>query len=67
MQNKRCAIHLANGTKAFTETSFAWIVSNIRSVGTTIHCVDEDGTEYEAFHLSIDIDRNVVAGSWFKI
>jgi hypothetical protein len=34
---------------------------------TTIECFDMDGNEYEAFHLTIDVDRNLIANSWFQI
>lgn len=62
---QRTSVQLINGKTVTTKTLFADIVNNLRN--TTIHCTDEHGNEYEAFHLTIDVDRNLTANSWFQI
>ena len=62
---QRTPVRLINGKTVATKTLFADIVNNLRN--TTIHCTDEHGNEYEAFHLAIDVDRNLTANSWFQI
>ena len=62
---ERTPIQLANGKAAFTFTLFADIVNNLQNA--TVNCFDEHGNEYEAFHLALDVDRNLHAGSWFQI
>jgi hypothetical protein len=62
---ERTPVKLHNGKSAYTFALFADIVNNLRNM--TIHCSDAEGNEYEAFHLALDVDRNLTAGSWFKI
>jgi hypothetical protein len=62
---ERTPVALVNGKPAYTFALFAEIVNNLRN--TTVECFDADGNEYEAFHLTIDVDRNLIANSWFQI
>ena len=62
---ERTPVTLVNGKSAYTFALFAEIMNNLRN--TTIECFDADGNEYEAFHLTIDVDRNLTANSWFQI
>jgi hypothetical protein len=62
---ERTPVKLHNGKSAYTFALFADIANNLRN--TTIHCYDEHGNEYEAYHLALDVDRNLTAFSWFKI
>jgi hypothetical protein len=62
---ERTAVKLHNGKPAYTFALFAEIVNDLRNI--TIHCTDEHGNEYECFHLTIDVDRNLTANSWFQI
>jgi hypothetical protein len=62
---ERIPVRLVNGKPAYTFALFAEIVNNLRN--TTIECFDMDGNEYECFHLTIDVDRNLTANSWFQI
>jgi len=61
---ERTVVKLINGKTVNTFSLFAEIVNNLRN--TTIECFDMDGNEYEAFHLTIDVDRNLTANSWFQ-
>jgi len=62
---ERTVVQLANGPMTNTFSLFAEIMNNLRN--TTIHVLDVDGNEYEAFHLTIDANRNLTANSWFQI
>lgn len=62
---ERTPVSLVNGKPAYTFTLFAEIVSGLAT--HTISCFDADGNEYEAWHLTIDVDRNLTALSWFQI
>lgn len=62
---ERTPVNLHNGKNVHTFALFADIVSNLRNV--TLNCFDEHGNEYEAFHLALDVDRNLTAFSWFKV
>jgi hypothetical protein len=62
---QRTSVKLVNGKTVTTKTLFTDIVNDLRNV--TIHCTDEHGNEYEAFHLTIDVNRNLKANSWFQI
>lgn len=62
---ERTVVKLHNGKTVNTFALFAEIVNNLRNI--TIHCTDEHGNEYEAYHLTIDVNRNLTALSWFQI
>jgi hypothetical protein len=62
---ERTPVKLHNGKTVNTFVMFAEIVNNLRN--TTIECFDMDGNEYEAYHLTIDVNGNLTANSWFQI
>jgi hypothetical protein len=62
---ERTPIKLANGPACETRVLFADIVNNMHN--QTIVCTDEHGNEYEAYHFTIDVNRNLTANSWFQI
>jgi hypothetical protein len=62
---ERTVIKLYNGKTVNTFSLFAEIVNDLRSI--TINCTDEHGNEYEAYHLTIDVNGNLTANSWFQI
>lgn len=62
---ERTPIQLANGPAIETTALFADIVNNMHAYTVSGH--DADGNEYEAYHFTIDVNRNLTANSWFKI
>ena len=62
---ERTVVKLHNGKTVNTFTLFAEIVNGLAT--HTINCFDADGNEYEAWHLTIDVNRNLTALSWFQI
>lgn len=62
---ERTPVVLVNGKPAYTFALFAEIVNGLAT--HTINCFDEHGNEYEAWHLTIDVNRNLTALSWFQI
>ena len=61
---ERTCVQLWNGPAINTTALFADIVNQMHRI--TIDGTDADGNEYEAYHFTIDIDRNLTANSWFK-
>lgn len=62
---ERTVIQLMNGPIVNTTSLFQDIVNDMRRI--TVHGIDADGNEYEAYHFTIDVDRNLTANRWFKI
>jgi hypothetical protein len=62
---ERTVVKLHNGKTVNTFAMWAEIVNDLATA--TIYCRDEHGNKYEAWHLTIDVNRNLTALSWFQI